>query len=99
MAYLVWYLAQRSPGDQAKVSIAFDDGESRAALRITSRTARVAADELERLLDPIQVVEHGLSDMGPAVSRRLIAAQGGQLDIRRSRQEIGFLVTLVRSTA
>jgi signal transduction histidine kinase len=99
LAYLVWYLIQRSPGEQAKLSIVFDDTDSGPALSIASRTARTAPEELDRLLDPLWVIGEGRADIGPAVSQRLITAQGGQLQLRQGRHELRFLVTLVRSSA
>jgi PAS domain S-box-containing protein len=98
LAYLVWYLAHASPNDRARVDISVTrvDGKEGEGVRvlITSRTAAVAADKLQRLFDPVQMVQESLIDVGPAVSQRLIEAQGGTLGVRQSRHELAFLVTL-----
>ena len=53
-----------------------------------------AARWLQRLFDPVQMVQESLIDVGPAVSQRLIEALGGQLRLRQTRHELSFLVTL-----
>jgi PAS domain S-box-containing protein len=98
LSYLVWYLVHNSPNDRARVDISVTQigGKEADAVRvlITSRTAAVAADKLQRLFDPVQMVQESLFDVGPAVSQRLIEAQGGTLGVRQSRHELAFLVTL-----
>jgi nitrogen-specific signal transduction histidine kinase len=98
LSYLVWYLTHNSPGEQAKVSISIgrDDGESASDVRIlvASRTAAVSAERLQRLFDPVQMVQESLIDVGPAVSQRIVEALGGRLRFKQGRNELAFLVSL-----
>jgi len=99
LLYLVRYLTHNSPNDHAKVVLAVgrhEDSEGNGDVRIVvgSRTASVSAERLQRLFDPVHMVQESLIDVGPAVSQRLIEALGGQLRIRQSRAELAFLVTL-----
>lgn len=61
---------------------------------MASRTASVTADRLQRLFDPVHMVQESLIDVGPAVSQRLIEALGGRLRMRQTRHELSFSVTL-----
>jgi polar amino acid transport system substrate-binding protein len=100
LSYLIWYLAHNSPADKARVDVSVTRVEGKEGagdgvrVLITSRTASVGADKLERLFDPVQMVQESLFDVGPAVSQRLIEAQGGTLRVRQGRHELAFLVTL-----
>ncbi|HEV8641264.1 MAG TPA: GAF domain-containing protein [Methylomirabilota bacterium] len=99
LSYLVWYLAHTSPADAAKVSLSVDrhaekDGTEEVRILISSRTATVPTDKLDRIFDPVQMVQESLIDVGPAVSQRLIEALGGQLRFRQGRHELAFHVTL-----
>ena len=99
LSYLVWYLSHNSPGEQPpQVSITIDrqDDENGAAARLMvgSRTANVRPERLQRLFDPVQMVQESLIDVGPAVSQRLIEALGGRLRMRQTRHELSFFVTL-----
>jgi PAS domain S-box-containing protein len=99
LSYLIWYLTHNSPADVAKVGVSIahhSDNEVPDALRIliASRTASVPADKLQRVFDPVHMVQEGLIEVGPAVSQRLIEAFGGRLRFRQSRHELSFLVTL-----
>jgi PAS domain S-box-containing protein len=98
LSYLVWYLSHNSPGERPQVSLAIDrqDDESGGAVRIMvgSRTATVRPERLQRLFDPVQMVQESLIDVGPAVSQRLVEALGGRLRFKQSRHELAFLVTL-----
>ena len=104
LSYLIWYLAHNSPPDQARVSVSVarhserEDGESVRVL-VGSRTASVAPEKLQRVFDPVQMVQESLIDVGPAVSQRLVEAVGGQLTVRQGRHELHFLVTLPLATA
>lgn len=98
LAYLVWYLTDASPGD-ATVSLSVGrhvekDGGEDVRVLIGSRTAAVPAEKLQRIFDPVQMVQESLVQIGPAVSQRLIAALGGRLQFRQGRHELSFLVTL-----
>jgi nitrogen fixation/metabolism regulation signal transduction histidine kinase len=99
LSYLVWYLTHSSPGEEAKVSIsvgrhANHDEPEEVRILIGSRTATVPADKLERIFDPVQMVQESLIEVGPAVSQRVIEALGGRLRVRQGRHEVAFQVTL-----
>jgi nitrogen-specific signal transduction histidine kinase/DNA-binding NarL/FixJ family response regulator len=96
IAYLVWYLLRKTPGQEAKVALVLSrlEGENRIRLAVTSRTAEVRADELLRIFDPIQVVQENLIDVGPCVSQRIVEGQGGRLEARPGRGEVTFTATL-----
>jgi nitrogen fixation/metabolism regulation signal transduction histidine kinase len=99
LSYLIWFLAHNTPGDQASVSISVGrHGQAEAAdsvwVLVGSRSASVANDRLQRLFDPVRMVQESLIDVGPAVSQRLIEAQGGRLRLRQGRHELSFLVAL-----
>ena len=104
LSYLIWYLAHNSPPDQARVSVSVarhserEDAESVRVL-VGSRTASVAPEKLQRVFDPVQMVQESLIDVGPAVSQRLVEAVGGQLTVRQGRHELHFLVTLPLATS
>jgi nitrogen fixation/metabolism regulation signal transduction histidine kinase len=98
LSYLVWYLTHNSPAE-AKVTISIGrhaekDGSEEVRILIGSRTASVPADKLERLFDPVHMVQESLIDVGPAVSQRLIEAMGGRLRVRQARHELSFQITL-----
>ena len=99
LTYLIRYLTHNSPGDLAKIGLSIGrhtdaDGGQDVRIMLTSRTASVAADKLDRLFDPVQTVQESLIDVGPAVSQRLIEALGGRLDTKPGRHELAFLVSL-----
>jgi PAS domain S-box-containing protein len=96
VAYLVWYLMRKAPGDEAKLSVSIDHKASDETVRLilASRTAEVSAEELQRIFDPMKVVQESLFDVGPCVSQRIIEAQGGKLEARQARGETTFVTTL-----
>jgi C4-dicarboxylate-specific signal transduction histidine kinase len=71
-----------------------EEGSSDVRIMVGSRTTSVAPERLQRLFDPVQMVQESLIDVGPAVSQRLIEALGGRLRMRQTRHELAFLVTL-----
>jgi signal transduction histidine kinase len=98
LSYLIWYLTHNSPAE-AKVTIgvgrhAEKDDREEVRIVISSRTASVSADKLERLFDPVLMVQESLIDVGPAVSQRLIEAVGGRLRVRQGRHELSFQISL-----
>jgi PAS domain S-box-containing protein len=95
LLYLVRYLAHVSRPPVA-VSIALERADEGRAVRIAvaSRTAALSPDRLLGLFDPVQMAQESLIDLGPAVSQRVIEAQGGQLRVRPGRHEIAFDITL-----
>jgi len=101
ISYLVWYLLRKTPGQEAKLSVSISqiDKEDRVRMTIASRTADVRGEELQRLFDPIQVVQENLIDVGPCVSQRIIEAQGGRLEARHGRNEVSFTALLPRVAA
>ena len=96
VAYLVWYLLRKTPGQEAKIAVSISHAATGEPLRITvaSRTAEVKPDELHAIFDPIQVVQENLIDVGPCVSQRILEAQGGHLDVKQGRAEVSFTATL-----
>src|SRR5262245_3267162 len=104
LSCLVWYLDHNAPAEEPRVAIsvgrhANKDGKEEVRSLSGSRTATVSPDRLERLFDPVQVVQESLIDVGPAVSQRLIEAVGGRLRVRQGRHELAFQVTLPPATA
>ncbi len=95
VAYLIWYLLRKTPGQEAKIAVALSHtaGEP-LAITVASRTAEVKPDELRAIFDPIQVVQENLIDVGPCVSQRILEAQGGHLDVKQGRNEVSFTATL-----
>ncbi|MBI3636662.1 MAG: GAF domain-containing protein [Candidatus Rokubacteria bacterium] len=99
LSYLIWYLTHNSNAEAERISISIGrhpeaDLPESVRILIGSRTASVPAEKLQRVFDPVQMVQEGLIDVGPAVSQRLIEALGGRLRFRQSRHELSFLVTL-----
>ncbi len=96
IAYLVWYLMRKTQSDEAKLSVSIDHKANKdtVLLILASRTAEVGAEELQRIFDPMKVVQESLFDVGPCVSQRIIEAQGGKLEARQGRGETTFVATL-----
>ena len=104
LSYLIRYLTHNSPNDLAKISLsvgrhAEPDGGHDVRILVGSRTAAVSAEKLERLFDPVQMVQESLIDVGPAVSQRLVEALGGRLGVRQTRHERSFVVSLPPAVA
>jgi PAS domain S-box-containing protein len=96
VAYLIWYLLRKTPGQESKIAVSISHASAGEPLTITvaSRTAEVKPDELRAIFDPIQVVQENLIDVGPCVSQRILEAQGGHLDVKQGRAEVSFTATL-----
>lgn len=99
LTYIIRYLTHNSPTDLAKVSVSVgqhedEEGGTDVRIMVGSRTASVSPEKLQRLFDPVQMVQESLIDVGPAVSQRLVEALGGRLRTRQTRHEFAFLVTL-----
>ena len=75
------------------------EGGEDVRILVGSRTARVPPEKLQRLFDPVQMVQESLIDVGPAVSQRIVEAQGGRLTVRQGRHELSFLVDAAAATA
>ena len=104
LSYLIRYLTHNSPNDLAKISLsvgrhAEPDGGHDVRILVGSRTAAVSAEKLERLFDPVQMVQESLIDVGPAVSQRLVEQLGGRLGVRQTRHELSFVVSLPPAAA
>ena len=104
LSYLIRYLTHNSPNDLAKISLSVGrhsepDGAHDVRILVGSRTAAVSSDKLERLFDPVQMVQESLIDVGPAVSQRLVEALGGRLGVRQTRHELSFVVSLPPAVA
>ena len=97
LAYLVWYLAHHSP-DRAAVSLSvkrrFTDGIDNVRIAVSSSTATLPVSDVDRIFDPVTMVQESLIDIGPAVSQRLVEALGGRLEAQRGSNEMSFLLTL-----
>src|SRR5207249_2373826 len=62
LSYLVWYLTHNSPPEQARVSVSVGRHTEKGVgdnvqIFIGSRTASVQPDKLQRLFDPVQMVQ------------------------------------------
>jgi PAS domain S-box-containing protein len=104
LSYLIRYLTHNSPSDLAKISLSVTrhvepDGGQDVRVLVGSRTAAVPADKLERLFDPVHMVQESLIDVGPAVSQRLVEALGGRLGVKQTRHELSFVVSLPPAVA
>jgi polar amino acid transport system substrate-binding protein len=104
LSYLIRYLTHNSPADLAKISLsvghhAEPGGGTDVRILVGSRTAAVSPEKLERLFDPVQMVQESLIDVGPAVSQRLVEALGGRLGVRQTRHELSFVVSLPPAVA
>jgi len=104
LSYLIRYLTHNSPNDLAKISLSVGrhsepDGAHDVRILVGSRTAAVSSDKLERLFDPVQMVQESLIDVGPAVSQRLVEALGGRLGVRQTRHELSFVVSFPPAVA
>lgn len=99
ISYLIWYLLRKTPGPEAKISMAISHlaAEDRVRLTIASRTAEVRPEELQAIFDPIQVVQENLLDVGPSVSQRILESQGGRLEAKQARNEVSFTASLPAS--
>ncbi len=99
ISYLIWYLLRKTPGPEAKISMAISHlaAEDRVRLTIASRTAEVRPEELQAIFDPIQVVQENLLDVGPSVSKRILESQGGRLEAKQARNEVSFTASLPAS--
>jgi signal transduction histidine kinase len=98
LSYLVWYFGYHSP-ERASVSVAIGrrtdgDGPEIARIVIGSRTAVIAPPDLERVFDPVRMVQESLIDIGPAVSQRIVEALGGRLELRHGRHDVAFVMRL-----
>ena len=67
-----------------------EGGPEGARIVIGSRTAAVPPAELDRLFDPVRMVQESLIDIGPAVSQRIVEALGGRLEVRQGHQDVTF---------
>jgi len=103
LSYLVWYLTHSSSPDEAVVSLSIgrhtsEEGPEDVRVMVASRTAKVSPEKLQRIFDPVRMVQESLIEVGPAVSQRLIEALGGTLRYRQGRHELAFLVSLPVAT-
>jgi nitrogen-specific signal transduction histidine kinase len=99
LSYLILYLTHNSAAERPQISITVDrpedtDNGGVGRIMVASRTANVRPERLQRLFDPVQMVQESLIDVGPAVSQRLVEALGGRLRFKQSRHELAFVVSL-----
>ena len=98
LSYLVWYFGYHSP-ERAAVSVSVGrrgegDGPDDVRVVVASRTAAVPARELERIFDPVRMVQENVIDIGPAVSQRIVEALGGRLELRAGKHDVAFVLRL-----
>jgi PAS domain S-box-containing protein len=100
LLYLVRYLSRATP-PPAVVNISVGPADEADTVRIVvaARGAAVTPDRVRGLFDPVQMAQESLIDLGPAVSQRVIEAQGGQLRARPGRHDFAFILTLPAGTA
>ena len=99
LSYLVRYLAHNTPTDAPRITLSVGrheerEGSAEVRIMVGSRSATVTPEKLQRLFDPVHMVQESLIDVGPAVAQRLVEALGGQLRLRQTRHELSFLVAL-----
>ncbi len=101
IAYLIWYLLRKTPGEKAAIAVATDRGKDAVGgkddvirIVVSSDAAAVPEAELHRLFDLLAVVQENLIDVGPCVSQRIIEALGGRLEAARGRRGISFTALL-----
>jgi signal transduction histidine kinase/DNA-binding response OmpR family regulator len=99
LSYLVWYLIRKSPPN-GKLSLSTgrhrDKASNEESVRIIAavKEAVMTDAELEHIFDPLAVIKESLIDVGPSVSRRIVEAQGGRLTVKRTRDEVSFVLSL-----
>jgi signal transduction histidine kinase len=99
LSYLVRYLAYNTPTDAPRITLSVGrheerEGSAEVRIMVGSRSATVTPEKLQRLFDPVHMVQESLIDVGPAVAQRLVEALGGQLRLRQTRHELSFLIAL-----
>ncbi|HLC40608.1 MAG TPA: GAF domain-containing protein [Methylomirabilota bacterium] len=99
LSYLIWYQMRKCPNDgtlalsvsRHRVKTA---DQERVQIVLGARKATMTDAELQRLFDPLAVVQESLIDVGPSVSQRIIEAQGGHVEVKRGKDEVSFVVSL-----
>jgi two-component system, sporulation sensor kinase C len=78
--------ALQASSPEAAVDVAIDRREQEVAVRIEDRGSGIAADVLPHIFDPFFSTKHGKEQagmgLGLSVSRSLIEAMGGRIDVR-----------------
>jgi nitrogen-specific signal transduction histidine kinase len=102
LCYVMRYLAYHSSGG-AVLSVTVgreteDDRHDDVRVVIASRTASVPVRDLDKLFDPVRMVQEDLIDVGPAVSQRIVEALGGRLTLRRGPHDLAFLLRIPIAT-
>jgi nitrogen fixation/metabolism regulation signal transduction histidine kinase len=97
LSYLMWYLGYNS-SESGTVYVtvarqAEENGPDDVLVVVGARTV-VSAREIDRLFDPVRMVQENLIDIGPAVSQRIVEALGGRLTLRQGRHDLAFVMRL-----
>ena len=99
LSYLIWYLMRKCP-HEGKLALSVgrhrnkNSDQERVQIVIAARKAAMTDVELQRIFDPLAVVQESLIDVGPSVSQRIIEAQGGHVEVKRGKDEVSFVVLL-----
>jgi GAF domain-containing protein len=100
ITYLLWYLVRKSPSETVPLALSVgrrSNRDDRVRLLVSSAAIELTPDALERLFNLLEAVEGGVVDVGPFVSRRIVQAHGGQLQVTQCRREVCFVMELPRA--
>jgi signal transduction histidine kinase len=100
ITYLLWYLVRKSPSETVPLALSVgrrSNRDDRVRLLVSSAAIELTPDALERLFNLLEAVEGGVVDVGPFVSRRIVEAHGGQLQVTQCRREVCFVMELPRA--
>jgi nitrogen fixation/metabolism regulation signal transduction histidine kinase len=95
--YLLWYLVGKSPSAEAQLSMSVggaSQGDSRVQLLVSSSSAELRPNEVERLFDLLQAVEGSLVELGPFISRKILEAHNGGLQVAQRGRQVTFVMEL-----
>ena len=99
LSYLIWYLMRKCPND-GKLALSVSrhrdktSDQERVQIVLAARKATMTDLELQRIFDPLAVMQESLIDVGPSVSQRIVEAQGGHVEVKRGKDEVSFVVLL-----
>jgi C4-dicarboxylate-specific signal transduction histidine kinase len=71
------------------------EAEEWVYISLTGQGRRLPAEELQQLFDPFGVEQSALADVGPCVSQKIIAEDGGHLEVRQEKNgDTTFVIAL-----
>jgi nitrogen-specific signal transduction histidine kinase len=97
VTYLLWYLVRKSASETVPLALTIgrgSKGDGRVQLLVSSAATEIPPDALERLFDLLDAVQSGVVDVGPFVSRRIVEAHSGRLQVTQRRREVCFVMEL-----